>query len=101
VSGGSSGQDRCDQAFSAVLEDFEHSAYFAKHGSPPKVGARVGIAKGTRLFAKTTGGLSIGNLPTPFNYLAGCMAGGRNYSGEITAVSGSKVVKITIDAAPE
>jgi hypothetical protein len=101
TAGGSSGQDRCDKAFSVDLEDFEQSAYFHKHAAPPKVGTNVVITKGARVSAKISGGLAIGNLPTPFNYLAACLAGGRKYSGKITAVSGSKVVKITIDAAPE
>jgi len=99
--GGSSGVDRCDSAFTAVLEDYERSEYHATHNGPPRVGALITIDGGRRIVARVSSGESIGNLPTPFNYLAACIASGHSYGGRITAVAGSAVVKITIDAGPK
>ncbi len=102
VSGGSSGQNPCDLAFSAVLEDFERSEFHANHeGTLPKVGTEVTIEKGKRIVARASSGETIGNLPTDRNYLAGCIASGRTYVGRITKVTGGAVAKITIDAAPQ
>lgn len=101
VSGGSSGEDPCDRAFSVILEDFERSEYYQNHKSPPPVGLRVTIVKGKRLLARTDKGETLGNLPTAFNYLAGCMATGHSYAGRVSAVTPGLVMnKITIDAAP-
>jgi hypothetical protein len=100
-SGGGSGSDRCDKAFTAVLEDYERSEYHAKHNGPPKVGAPITIEGGKRILARVASGESIGNLPTSLNYLAACIASGRSYSGTITAVAGSAVVKISVDAGPQ
>ena len=101
IAGGSSGTDRCDLAFSAILEDFEHSEYFQKHAVPPKVSTRISIAMGKRVYAKTSSGMSIGNLPTKLNYLAACIANGRTYTGQIVALTPGSVVKISIEAAPK
>lgn len=101
LAGGSSAEDPCDRAFSTVLEDFERSEYFKQHGAPPKVGTPVSVEKGKRILARTAAGESIGNLPTKYNYLAGCMASGRSYAGRVQAVSGGLVAKITIDAGPQ
>lgn len=101
VAGGSGGEDRCDRAFTATLEDHERSEYHAKHSAPPKVGVTVVIDKNKRIVARVASGESIGNLPTSFNYLAACMADGRSYRGRITAITGSAVLKITIEAGPQ
>ena len=101
VAGGSSGQDPCDLAFSAVLEDFERSDYFKAHRAAPKVGTQVIIDRGKRLFARTRSGESVGNLPTRLNYLAMCIESGRSYSGRIRNVSPGLIAKITIDAGPQ
>jgi hypothetical protein len=101
VSGGSSGEDRCDRAFSTTLEDFERSEYYRNHQSPPPVGTEISIEKEKRLIARTVKGESLGNLPTEFNYLAGCMAAGRRYAGRVISISKGLVMsKVTIDAAP-
>jgi len=100
-SGGSSGTDQCDRAFSTDLEDFELSEYFKKHKASPKKGARITIIKDRRIVARVSTGESIGNLPTKFNYLATCMDNGYTYIGQITAINGTAVRKITIDAGPE
>lgn len=101
-SGGSSGEDPCDRAFSTELEDFERSEYFGNHkGTAPKIGTTVTIEKGKRVIARASTGETLGNLPTKFNYLAGCMAAGRTYIGRIVTVSPGLIAKITIDAAPK
>jgi len=101
LSGGTSGDDPCDRAFSAVLEDFEQSGYFKSHGIPPVVGTEIVVEKDKRVFARIRGAESIGNLPTRFNYLAGCMAFGRTYVGRVSSVISGPITKITIDAAPQ
>jgi hypothetical protein len=101
TAGGSSGEDPCDRAFSTELEDFEFSEYFKKHGTAPKIGTSVTIEKGKRIVARTKAGETLGNLPTKFNYLAGCIAGGRAYAGHVIAVSDGLFAKVTIDAAPK
>jgi hypothetical protein len=100
VSGGSGGQNICDLAFSAILEDFERSEFYTQHAALPKVGTGITIEKGKRIVARAASGETIGNLPTEKNYLAGCIASGWSYAGQITKVVGGAVAKITIDAAP-
>lgn len=101
VSGGSGGADRCDRAFTTVLEDFERSSYFVSKGEPPTLGTDVTIRIKTRLIAETLAGESLGNLPTKYNYLAGCMADGRSYVGRVAKVAGGLLARISIDVGPQ
>jgi hypothetical protein len=82
------------------LEDVEQSEYFRKHGKTPPIRTQVEVAMGKRLIAQTTAGESIGNLPTPFNYLASCMKEGWAYIGVVqSAKNGPPFAVIQVDFA--
>lgn len=83
--GGQPPEDRCALAFSAELEDIEHSDYFKVHGAPPPRGAPLEVRLVKRLIAVTGDGQSVGNLPTAYNYLAACMKDGWQYAGLVEA----------------
>lgn len=108
TSGGSAGQgsgdrgaeDRCAKAFSVRLEDVEQSDYYRRHGGGPPVGTQVRVALRKRLVAETADGESIGNLPTPFNYLASCMKAGWSYAGVVrSSTIGPPVAVVSVDFA--
>jgi len=91
-------EDRCAKAFSARLEDVEQSEYYRKFGKTPPIGTHAVVAQRKRLVAQTTAGESIGNLPTPFNYLASCMKEGWTYIGMVqNATSGPPVATVYVD----
>jgi hypothetical protein len=100
-SGGSSGTDRCHQAFSCVLEEVAQCNYFSSYGTLPAIGTQVEIVLESRLFAVDTSGVTIGALPTRFNYLAACIADGINYIGIITRSSTSPVPSVSADFNPQ
>lgn len=98
--GGSSGNDRCQRAFSCNLEDVAQCDYFAKTGSVPPVGSTLTLVLQRRLFAEAANGLKVGALPTSFNYLAACMGSGVNYAGVVRASSNAPVPSVTVDFSP-
>jgi hypothetical protein len=100
TSGGSGGEDPCDKAFSADLEDFERSEYFAQHKAPPKVGLEVTVSLEKRLTVRSGANETLGFLPTKFNYLAGCIKSGRNYRGQVSGVSSKPLIRVRVDIAP-
>lgn len=99
-SGGGQPEDRCSRAFAVSLEDIEHSDYYSAHGAPPPVGEVLRVALRKRLVAETGTGQSVGNLPTAFNYLAGCLKEGWSYTGTVTSsASGPPVASVSGDFA--
>lgn len=104
-SGGADGNggrgDRCKRAFSASLEDVNHSGYFTSHKTVPPVGTQVVLVHNKRLAAQTSSGEDIGNLPTKMNYLAACMKDGHSYEGKVISSSVGTVAKVTVDFAPK
>lgn len=91
-------EDRCARAINARLEDVEQSEYHQAHGSPPPVGTTLQVVRTRRLVAQTADGLSVGNLPTAFNYLASCIESGWSYVGTIRDVTnGPPVASIAAD----
>src|SRR5258706_6167257 len=99
--GGPAPEDRCSRAFSVTLEDVEHCAFFKSHGSAPKIGTDLQIARKKRIVAETPAGEVVGNLPTNFNYLAGCLNDGFKYVGKVIDSSkGPPVAKVAVDFAP-
>lgn len=100
ISGGSSGEDRCDKAFSTELEDFQRSDYWKAHGSAPDVGTEFDVFHEKRIVARTAKGESLGFLPTEFNYLAGCIAEGRTYKGHVVSVTPGLLPRIQVDVGP-
>lgn len=98
--GGSSGENQCDLAFSTDLEDVALSDFFKNHKVVPTAGTKILIELRKRVVAVTNTGESVGNLPTKFNYLAGCMQAGYKYRGVVQFSVGGSLPKVTIDAGP-
>jgi hypothetical protein len=99
--GGSGGpEDRCARAFSAKLEDVEHSDYWKNHGNVPRLGTQLKIEHRKRMVVLTNAGEVVGNLPTNLNYLAACMKDGWAYTGTVLVSSrGPPVATVSADFA--
>lgn len=90
-SGGSSGDDRCRQAFSCKLEEVAQCDFFTTNSAVPAAGTVLSLILDRRIFAVTSNGTKVGALPTSYNYLAGCIKDDNTYIGVVTA-SGPKPV---------
>lgn len=99
-SGGTSGTDRCQQAFTCVLEEVAQCDFFTANGTLPSAQTKLGIILNGRLFAVDTNGVVIGALPTTFNYLAACIADGIDYVGVITKSATSPIPSVSADFTP-
>jgi hypothetical protein len=100
-SGTGSGSDRCAQAIAVALEDIEHCDFYKAGGTVPAPGQQLRIAHKKRIVAETDAGITVGNLPTAYNYLAGCLKDGWTYTGTVTASNGSgAVATVSADFAP-
>lgn len=75
--------DKCEKAFATHLEDVDLCDYFKAHKSVPPVGTVLEVALKKRVVAQTQSGEVVGNLPTRFNYLAGCLRQGFSYTGQV------------------
>lgn len=98
--GGSSGDDICGQAFSTGIEDIEEYDLFSQNGVIPAIGAALSLAHQGRIIALDANGVSVGALPTKYNYLASCLKDGFNYRGIVTASTTSPNPRLTADFAP-
>ena len=98
--GGSSGENLCDQAFSAGLEEIERSDYYRDHKELPSVDTQLTVVLRGRLTVVTEKGEILGYLPTSYNYLAGCIKMGQTYVAVVTLTSSDPVLKIQVDVAP-
>jgi hypothetical protein len=99
--GSSGGSDRCAQAIAVALEDIEHCDFYKAGGTVPAPGQQLRIALKKRIVAETDAGITVGNLPTAYNYLASCLKDGWTYPGTVTASNGSGVVAtVSADFAP-
>jgi hypothetical protein len=96
-SGGSSGTDRCRQAFSCVLEEVAQCDFYAQNQATPATGTELMIVLNGRLFAVDPNGVRVGALPTRFNYLAACLASGIQYRGVVTASAATPVPTVSGD----
>ena len=99
--GGSSGDDKCQKAIHAKLEEVERCEYYRAHSVVPVEGTAIEITLNGRLCATTIGSEVVGYLPTKYNYLAICIQDGFSYVGEITSSSTNPIVRVTVDIAPE
>ncbi len=98
---GTSTGDRCAQAIAVALEDIEHCDFCKAGGTVPTPGQQLRIAHKKRIVAETDAGITVGNLPTAYNYLAGCLKDGWTYTGTVTASNGSgAVATVSADFAP-
>lgn len=99
ASGGSSGGDRCRQAFDAGLEDVAQYAYYTNSNTVPPAGTVLSLIHATRIIAIDGNGTEIGALPTKFNYLASCLRDGVQYSGIVTASTIGTNPQVNVDFA--
>ncbi|MEO1817565.1 hypothetical protein [Pseudomonas sp.] len=102
IAGGSSGVDKCKQAFSVVLEDVGNSDLYSQTHSVPSAGTLLEIVfDGRRIFAVDTDGVKIGALPTSYNYLAACLADGITYVGLVSQSAVTPIPTVSADFAPK
>jgi hypothetical protein len=99
--GGSSGVDRCRQAFTCVLEEVAQCPFFAQSGTVPAPGSVLSIELRGRVFAVDTNGVSVGALPTAFNYLMNCLNDGIHYVGLVRRSTATPVPTIEVDFTPQ
>jgi hypothetical protein len=99
ASGGTSGTDRCRQAFSCALEEVAQCQFFSSSGAPPRSGTELRIVLNGRLFAVDTNGVQVGALPTRFNYLAACITSGIQYQGVVTGSTSGPLPSVNADFA--
>ena len=99
-SGGSSEENKCEKAFSAMLEEVDRSSYFTTKKEVPELGEPVTISFDKRPIALSKEGLVIGYLPTKLNYIKMCMDEGYSYSGRVVRSSSGLVAAVSIDVEP-
>ncbi|MDO3544917.1 hypothetical protein, partial [Ralstonia pseudosolanacearum] len=99
--GGTSGVDRCQQAFSTLLEEVAQCDYFTQARAVPAAGELLSIAFDRRIFAIDARGVKVGALPTSFNYLAACMQDGVTYAGIVKSSALAPVPTVEADFVPE
>lgn len=75
--------DQCERAVSTYLEDVAISSYFKQNGNVPSINTVVFIKHDFRIVAVDENGVIIGNLPTKYNYLLGCLNDGFIYEGQV------------------
>lgn len=91
----------CNKAVATSLEDVATSDYFKKHGTVPLKGTPVIITSTSRIVAVDDKGDVIGNLPTEYNYLLGCIEEGYQYEGEVTDSFTSPLPSTSIAVTPQ
>ena len=91
----------CNKAVATSLEDVATSDYFKKHGTVPPKGTPVIITSTSRIVAVDDKGDVIGNLPTEYNYLLGCIEEGYQYEGEVIDSFTSPLPSTSIAVTPQ
>lgn len=95
--GGSSGSDKCGEAFAAGLEDVASYQYYGSTGGVPPLNTPLHLELQTRVVAVTSNGVAVGALPTRYNYLAACLKAGYTYTGSVRATSKSPNPQVDVD----
>lgn len=98
--GGSSGENKCEKAFSTALEDVGSCTYYLTNNDVPPVDTDIELYFNKRIIARTIDKIDIGYVPTKFNYLKNCMDSGFSYTGKVTASSNSPIQSVIIDIIP-
>ena len=102
VAGGTSGVDRCSQAFHVLLEDVGNGQFYSQSRTVPSLSTQLTIIfDGQRVFAVDANGLKVGALPTLYNYLVACMQDGVTYVGVVTSSAASPVPTVEADFVPQ
>ncbi len=99
-SGGASDENKCEKAFTAMLEEIDRCSYYTKTKDVPKVGEEINISFDKRPIAISKKGLIIGYLPTKFNYIKMCLDDGYTYVGRVVSSSSDLVAAVSIDVIP-
>lgn len=99
--GGKSGSDKCQNAFSTNLEEVSNSKYLTQNKELPPAGTKILIAFDQRIIATVEDGTILGYLPTRFNYLLNCIENGFEYTGVIVSSNLKPLPSIVIDVHPE
>ena len=100
-SGGSSGVDKCSQAFSCTLQEVAQCDYLKTHGAPPPIQTMLRLIFDGRIFAVDANGTKVGALPTTQNYLAACLNDGFKYVGVVTASLAKPLPSVSADFRAE
>lgn len=101
VTGGKDLVNMCEKAVTTSLEDVEINDYYTSMGSVPPAGTKVILSfNGKRIVAMVNSGKTIGNLPTSYNYLLGCIEEGYSYEGEVVGSSVKPLPSVAIAVAP-
>ena len=102
MAGGASGVDKCKQAFATLLEDVGQCDFYSQFKKVPAPGTQLGIFfDKKRIFAVDVNGVKVGALPTSFNYLATCLAGGVSYVGVAKSSADKPVPTVEADFVPQ
>lgn len=101
VTGGKDTVYVCDRAVATSLEDVATSDYYKTYGNVPSKGTPVLITVNKRVLAIDDKGVTIGNLPTDYNYLLACIQEGYHYEGQITDSSVSPIPYVSIAVTPQ
>jgi len=96
-SGGSSGVDPCEQAFSSQLEEVALCQYYDKYKSVPPSETNLMVTVVKRVMAIDINGLTVGALPTSHNYLAACLNSGYKFYGRVKSSSDLPVPSVIVD----
>lgn len=99
--GGTSGVDKCQQAFSCILEEVAQCDYYASSNTTPVAGSQLQVVLKGRIFAIDSNGTMVGALPTSFNYLAACLVSGVKYVGVVKSSAASPVPSVEADFVPQ
>lgn len=99
--GGSSGVDRCKQAFSCSLEEVAQCEYYEENGDIPMEGTELAIEVDGRVIAVDEDGVVVGAIPTRYNYIAECIADGYRYVGVVSFASKIPIPSIGVDFIAE
>lgn len=98
--GGASGEDKCNKAFIAHLEDVQRCQFYTQNNGVPELETEVSIIFNGRLVAVDSEGVEIGYLPTRFNYIRACLDSGINYSGVVSRAIDDVLASVSVDVAP-
>jgi len=101
VTGGKDTVYNCEKAVLTSLEDVATSGYYKKHGTVPPKGTPVIITSTSRIVAVDDKGDVIGDLPTEYNYLLGCLEEGYQYEGEVNDSFTTPLPSVSIAVTPQ
>lgn len=101
VTGGKDTVYICDRAVATALEDVATSDYYIVNGNVPPKGTPIIITVNKRVVAVDEKGLTIGNLPTEYNYLLACIQEGYQYEGEVMDSAKSPLPSVNIAVTPQ